>query len=85
MSYMSQHTIGGKMKYHDMDSGWDKMSLAELIAYEEEIDKHENTFTGEYDDEENEDGWSLSDHQIYHADLMDYIDIRKEDERNTPL
>ena len=69
------------MIYHDMDEVWDKMSLAELIAYEAEIDVHENTFTGEYDDEENEDGWSLRDHQIYHADLLDYLDMRKDDEK----
>ena len=73
------------MKYYDMDDDWDKMSLPELIAYALEIDEHENTFTSEYDDEENEDGWSLQDHQIYHADLLDYLDIRKEDERNTAL
>ncbi len=68
------------MIYRDIDLDWDKMSLVELLAYEEEIDAHENTFTGEYDDEENEDGWSLRDHQIYHADLLDYLDMRKEDE-----
>jgi hypothetical protein len=68
------------MKYYDIDSDWDKMSLTELIAYALEIDEHENTFTSEYDDEENEDGWSLQDHQIYHADLLDYLEIRKEDE-----
>ena len=73
------------MKYYDIDSDWDKMSLTELIAYALEIDAHEDTFTSEYDDEENEDGWSLIDHQIYHADLLDYIEIRKEDERNTAL
>jgi hypothetical protein len=69
------------MIYHDMDEVWDKMSLSELIAYEAEIDAHENTFTSEYDDEENEDGWSLQDHQIYHADLLDYVDMRKDDEK----
>jgi hypothetical protein len=68
------------VKYYDIDSDWDKMSLTELIAYALEIDEHENTFTSEYDDEENEDGWSLRDHQIYHADLLDYLEIRKEDE-----
>jgi hypothetical protein len=68
------------VKYYDIDSDWDKMSLTELIAYALEIDEHENTFTSEYDDEENEDGWSLQDHQIYHADLLDYLEIRKEDE-----
>ena len=73
------------MKYYDIDSDWDKMSLTELIAYALEIDAHEDTFESEYDDEENEDGWSLQDHQIYHADLLDYLEIRKEDERNTAL
>lgn len=73
------------MKYYDIDNEWDKLSLEELIVYEAKIDAHENTFTGEYDDEENEDGWSLQDHQIYHADLLDYLDMRKEDERNTSL
>jgi hypothetical protein len=73
------------MKYYDIDDEWDNLSLTELIAYEKEIDAHENTFTSEYDDEENEDGWSLQDHQIYHADLLDYLDIRKEDERATVL
>lgn len=69
------------MIYHDIDLDWDKMSLAELFAYEKEIDEHENIFVGDGDDyEENEDGWSLADHQIYHADLLDYIDIRKKDE-----
>jgi hypothetical protein len=43
------------VKYYDIDSEWDKMSLIELIAYEAQIDAHENTFEGEYDDEENED------------------------------
>lgn len=65
------------MIYHDIDLDWDKMSLEELIAYEKEIDEHENSFTSEYDDEENEDGWSLADHQIYHADLIDYIEMRQ--------
>jgi hypothetical protein len=30
--------------------------------------------------DEDEDGWSLASHQYYHADLLDYIDMRKEDE-----
>jgi len=73
------------VKYYNIDSDWDKLTLEELISYEMELLEHEDTFTGEYDDEENEDGWSLADHQIYHADLMDYLDMRKEDERNTAL
>ena len=71
------------MKYYEDEHGdwsWESLSLAELIKHEEEVDKHEGTFIGDGDDfNEDADGWSLASHQYYHADLLDYIEMRKED------
>ncbi len=71
------------MKYYEDENGdwaWESLSLEELIKHEAEVDSHEGTFIGDGDDfDENEDGWSLASHQYYHADLLDYIEMRKED------
>ena len=66
------------MKYYTEDE-WQSMSIGELGAHQVLIEAHESTFP-DMDDELNEDGWSLIDHQYYEVDLMDYIDMRKEDE-----
>ena len=71
------------MKYYTEDE-LEKMSLEELEAHQIEVEANESTFP-DMDDALNEDGWCLVDHQYYEVDLMDLIDIRKEDERITAL
>ena len=67
------------MKYYTEDELM-KMTIEELEAHEVEVDAHESTFP-DIDNQMNEDGWCLIDHQYYHVDLMDLIDGYKEDAR----